>query len=255
MDNTHYWEEKDIRANKALKATAYIENHYFDDIDFGVNSSTIYGENATQPKPAEVKLDRQSILVVPMDSVSALYEYGEGKTCVLNFASFRHPGGHYLNGSKAQEECLCSESILYNVLRRFDTFYAWNSNHNNNHLYVNRAIYSSILFNRDKNYSRFDVLTCAAPNFSSASKYCNVSKDENEAVLKDRIDFIIDILNEQKVDTVILGAFGCGVFGQNATVVANYFKEAIKRLNAKIVFAVLESKYDTNYQQFVRVFS
>ena len=40
------------------------------------------------------------------------------KIAVLNFASFKNPGGMFYNGSSAQEESLCHESFLYNVLKK-----------------------------------------------------------------------------------------------------------------------------------------
>lgn len=87
-----------------------------------------------------------------------------------------------MKGSKAQEECLCHESYLYNVLREMPDFYAWNNQHKNKALYLNRALYTEdILFERDDQHAYCDVLTCAAPNKTAAQKYCNVS---NKKTLK-----------------------------------------------------------------------
>ena len=47
-----------------------------------------------------------------------------------------------MEGSSAQEECLCHTSNLYNVLKRFPKYYEWNKKHNNKALYTNRAMYS-----------------------------------------------------------------------------------------------------------------
>ena len=35
-----------------------------------------------------------------------------GRTAILNYASYKSPGGFFLEGSPAQEEALCHESIL-----------------------------------------------------------------------------------------------------------------------------------------------
>lgn len=256
MSNAHYWTDKENRAEVAKKHVIFIQNNFSDSIKNSVNNTIIYGINGRTPNPKLADNIKQTIKVVPDGSVSGAFKYGIGKTCILNFASYKFPGGAYTEGSRAQEECLCMESTLYNVLSRFAEFYDWNKQHLNKGLYLDRALYSKdILFEHNGIKREFDVLTCAAPNYSTASRYNSCSKEENDNILKTRIDFIIDILIEQNIDTCILGAYGCGVFGQNATDVANYFKESIKRLNANIVFAVLENPYDNNYAQFIKVFN
>lgn len=45
-----------------------------------------------------------NITVEPLDTVSAVFLHQQGKTAVLNFASYQKPGGGFLEGSSAQEE-------------------------------------------------------------------------------------------------------------------------------------------------------
>ena len=91
---------------------------------------------------------------------------------------------------------------------------------------MNRGLYSpNIIFYKDGNCVSCDVITCAAPNKSTAQKYQNVSDEENTRVLRSRIKFVLDIAKDNYVDTLILGAYGCGVFGQDAKEVASIFKE------------------------------
>lgn len=162
------------------------------------------------------------------DSVSALFDISEdGKICLLNFASFKHPGGGFMNGSSAQEESLCHESILYEVIsdEKFRDYYDWNNKHLNRGLYHNRAIYSpDVLFFRNGQTRKADVITCAAPNITAAYQYQGVDDDENFNVLRSRMQFIADIMAENKVNIAILGGFGCGVFGQFPEDVADIWK-------------------------------
>ena len=193
--------------------------------------------------------------VVLLDSVSAIFaeEDLESKICALNFASFKNPGGMFMEGSTAQEECLCHESFLYNVLSSFPDFYKENQSKKNKALYVNRALYTpDICFVRKDIMGISDVLTCAAPNFTAASKYCNVTREENRKVLESRIRFVLDIMEYKEVKIPILGAYGCGVFGQDAREVAEVFKEAIKdHAFKKVIFAVIPGP---NAEAFANVF-
>lgn len=198
-----------------------------------------------------------NITVEPLDTVSAVFLHQQGKTAVLNFASYQKPGGGFLEGSSAQEECLCHASTLYNVLIRHPEFYTWNSRHKNNSLYTDWALYSKdiIFFENGDTLTpprqlKADVLTCAAPNYSAASKYGSVSADENLTALLERIRFVLDVAEDNHVDTLILGAFGCGVFGQDAAVVACGFKRWLEQRDYRfkdVCFAVPDTE---NYKKF-----
>lgn len=163
----------------------------------------------------------------------------EGKSAVLNFASYTHPGGKFIEGSSAQEESLCHRSTLYNVLINFlSEFYSENKKNITNYLYNDNLLYSpNIYFNKDDydtDYDQFvpcDVITCAAPNKSSATRYKRVDDYILWCVLMNRIDQVLRVAYDQKVDNLILGAFGCGVFGNDPYDVALIFT------------AFLESKY------------
>ena len=198
------------------------------------------------------------------DTVSALFNHQEKnnsdkqestteKCCILNFASFRQPGGNYIGGSMAQEEALCSESILYNVLRNFKfAFYNANLNYINKCMYENRMLYSpDILFSRhydDKeNITTADVITCAAPNKSAGKRKYKVTDNENTKFLKHRIAFILNVAAAKNVDTLILGAYGCGVFGQDPHEVARIFRSYLTgeyKYFSKVIFAVPDWKYE-----------
>lgn len=216
------------------------------------NTRGCYRVGAKTPEEAR-RLLRDKI---KFDSVSAVFKYTDqnSKTAVLNFASYKQPGGMFLQGSKAQEECLCHESTLYNVLARFEgAYYTVNRERLNRVLYQNVALYSpDIYFERNDTSVKCDVITCAAPNFSAASKYCNVSRGENTDVLKSRIKFILYLAATEQVDTLILGAFGSGVFGQEAKEVAEITMDLLKHYDGvfkEVVFAVIDEK-SANYQAF-----
>lgn len=213
-------------------------------------------------EPRELLIDSRSIKLVPRDSVSCLFEEPiVGRTAILNFASYKTPGGGFLSGMTTQEESLCHASTLYPVLLAFDNhnYYEWNRHNLNKGLYTNRALYSfGIVFERQDKRRYADVLTCAAPNCSVARYRCGVSLTDNDAALQDRITFMLNVAEENHVDTLILGAWGCGVFGQNPYTVAEMLYNTICQNPYKfsiVYFAVPGGSEDGNYVAFEEVLS
>lgn len=105
--------------------------HYREAIEESIANSKIYenvGFVTKREQPTEV-------VVADMKTLDAALEYKEGKTCVLNFASFKNPGGGFLKGAVAQEEYLCQNSTLYNVLSQFTSYYEKNRLNTNDALY------------------------------------------------------------------------------------------------------------------------
>lgn len=254
-----YWQNKEQRATIAREHTKEMQNKYGRCIQTAISATKIYDTDSFNRDFEEDIEDKDAkIIVENIDSVGAVMKYGNPSTAVLNFSSYKNPGGMFLNGSKAQEECLCHESFLYNVLSQFALeFYDWNNRHKNKALYLNRGLFSpGVWFFRENSHVECSVITCAAPNKSTAQKYQNISDEENTKVLRSRIKFVLDMAKDNNVSTLILGAYGCGVFGQDATEVANIFKEYLITTHKcfdTVVFAVPSGR-DGNYEKFVKVF-
>lgn len=251
MNNSYYWTNKEQRSKQAQFHYEQMKRNYKQEIENSINNSCIYDDKYNFKN--SLKNDSMNIIIDDIDSVNAIIKYSKYKIAILNFASYKHPGGMFLQGSKAQEECLCHKSTLYNVLKEFKDYYSWNELNKNKALYKNRAIYSKdILFINNNNIYKCDVITCAAPNKMVAQKYCKVSNEENSKILNERIKFVLDIANEQNVSTLILGAFGCGVFGQNPYEVASIFKNLLINYSFnKIIFAIPGGN---NYIAFKEIF-
>lgn len=271
-----YFNKKEELKEKAANHTKMMEAGFKEEIDECVKGTKIYGgDGAAVAEVSERMPDieltdtvpkRPEIITDGMDSVKSMLKHRDGKTAVLNFASYKNPGGKFLDGSSAQEECLCHSSILYNVLKKFPDYYAWNKQHNNRALYTNRALYSEdvvfidesvCVYGADPEIVRADVITCAAPNYSAAGKYAKVEVDENNAELYRRIKFVLDVAEENNVETLILGAFGCGVFGQDASTVAKYFKKCLDTYDyhfKKVYFSVLNRGRENNLEKFKLIF-
>lgn len=241
--NSVYWEGKEARADKAQEHHNHCIKEYRDEISYSANNTIIYTAQNVHNNvigaisPAKIFVDK-------IDTVSGLFAYHQGKTAVLNFASYKNPGGGFLQGSGAQEESLCHNSTLYEVLsdKRFSEYYNWNNQNKNNALYRNRGLYTpNIIFEKNGSLLVADVITVAAPNRKAYMEYCRTAnEEENLVALKSRIGFIKCIAVEQRVDTIILGAFGCGVFGQDPNVVAKTFKEIFENTGMRTVYAVID---------------
>lgn len=252
-----YWDGKEKRAEQAVSHTKEMEKVYGKEIQDAIKNTTVYDVDFVCGRDHTCE---GKIILEPLDSVSAILKAAEKSQrpmAVLNFSSYKNPGGGFLGGSKAQEECLCQESFLYNVLSQMTgKFYDWNNQNKNKAMYRNRGMYTpGVVFIRDGKQVACDVITCAAPNFSAAHRYQSVSYEENTEALRSRIRFVLDIARENQVKTLILGAYGCGVFGQKATEVAGIFKEYLESTHKcfeQVIFAVPEGK-DRHYQMFAEI--
>lgn len=256
-----YYVNKQARKEQAEKHTLEMVKNYSDLIMVCAIESQVY-TISFDPKILYKGPDSNNteFSLIDKDSVASIIERPlNERVAVLNFASYKNPGGKFIEGSSAQEESLCHASFLYNVLASCSVYYEWNNKHKNRGLYENRAIYSpDILFQKDKDKRDCDVITCAAPNITPSRKYnWGVSDEENTEVLKSRIKFVLDIAADQKVETLILGAFGCGVFGQDAEEVANIFMDYLTtthKMFKKVIFAIPKGFHTENYDKFEKVF-
>lgn len=190
-----------------------------------------------------------------------------GKVAVLNFANANHPGGGCLYGASAQEESLCRCSTLYECLideKAISGFYQPHSHKNcwgtSDIIYTpNVTVFMSDddipkLQEKDK-WFQVDVITCAAPNLSMKSIKDRKILRHEEDIISKRIERIFNVSIKEKVDVLILGAFGCGAFNNPPDIVAKSMLSACKKYNGMIPvieFAVYDpSENMKNYAAFL----
>lgn len=245
------------RQQKAHEHTALMQQKYGQEIAYSIQHTSIYNENDSFNIQNDT--NQSSIKVINATTSQAIIDAKhQNKTiCALNFASFKNPGGGFYRGTMAQEEAICHDSFLYNVLLAFvDDYYSKNRKDLNCSLYYDRALYSKdiLFFDEIGNSYKTDILTCASPNYREASR-TGISIEENNEILKKRIRYILDIASKEKADILILGAWGCGVFGQDPYTVASFFKEFLHYYNfAEVIFAVPRGR-NSNYEAFKKIFS
>ena len=189
-----------------------------------LTDSTTSKHTFDETNPPRLTMFKDIISVINTDSVSAVVEYSKlGKTCVLNMASYKRPGGGVHNGARAQEECLFRCSNLIHVVPT--SFYP---------LEVNEALYTKdAIFFKDKDYEYMepvvcDVITIAAINLNENAKYDPVQNvTEYRKITKDKIRLMVSLAAQNGVKNLILGAWGCGVFNNDPTTMSQYFSEVL----------------------------
>lgn len=174
----------------------------------------------------------------------------EKTMAVLNFASAKNPGGGFLRGTVAQEECISYVSTLYfSQIKAMDFYYGYNRLEHNP-LYSNRIIYSPDIqvFKRFPNGETLEepincsIITSPAPN-AGVARSRGIKECEIEKVMKERIYKIVSLIAEKNPDCAVLGAYGCGVFRNNREFVLQTFEDAINDIipanSIDIVFAII----------------
>ena len=202
-------------------------------------------------------------------------EYPDRRIAVLNFASATDPGGGVTRGASAQEECLCRCSTLYPVLdtpQLKEAYYTPNRSKDN--LHDDTCIYTPDIVicktdedmpKRTDSFVTVDVISCAAPNLRAtpANIYnhegkiiLHITKDELYELHYERAMHILHAAHSSGADMVVLGAFGCGAFRNDPSVVAAAYRDVIERYRHMfdiIEFAVYCRDDDTaNFTAFSR---
>lgn len=258
---------RDSRAEKAIEHTKEMEQGYSDSIKKAFwGSKLYYGRDSFGIKTYSRFKEPARVQIVDSDTVTALFKNINIKdnVAILNFASYKYAGGGFIKGSLAQEESLCHASTLYNVLKDMDdVFYGEHKRNLNSGLYRDEAIFSPYIkfFKSGYKPREVSVITCAAVNRGAARKK-GITDSEVSRAMEARVNFVMDIAVERGVDTLILGAFGCGVFGNNPHEVAGYFSRYIEEhplAFKKVVFAIPVSerekgKLNSNYEVFKKEF-
>lgn len=221
-------------------------------------------ENIDQPV---VKDSQTQYITSGKRSFEAAKAYKGKKTAVLNFANNHSVGGAPFSAG-AQEESLCRCSTLFPCLEALkEPFYKKHSDDYTkgliNAMGNDDLIYTPdvVVFKTDErtdpiypqmmepsDWYKVDVITCAAPELMKMRH-----RPENyEEVITSRVKKILDVAAKEKVEVLILGAWGCGAFKNDAKVVSKAFFTLLKNYNFEIVEFALASHGDVSESPFVK---
>ncbi|NGX44180.1 MAG: hypothetical protein K1060chlam3_00345 [Candidatus Anoxychlamydiales bacterium] len=253
--------QKDTKIVGTNIKTKEDEKKYFDEV---VSKNALLAKN----EPLTYKV-AQKVEIIEGDTFDvALTLKNEKKyknVAVLNMANQTSPGGGFLQGSSAQEEALCRRSNLFDSIN----IHPIGRDKTNFNPYLREkmkgsyqvpefgAIYSpNILIyrgNQDvdgyaylKNPEDVDVISSAAYDIAHGSKSKPANYRENTKI---KLQMILNTALEKKQECVVLGAYGCGAFGNDPKEVTSIVKEILKeraiyQKEMKIVFAIIKDRND-----------
>jgi uncharacterized protein (TIGR02452 family) len=198
--------------------------------------------------PARIEVTSETTL-----AAAARLTLEEGRTDVvcLNFASAKNPGGGFLGGSQAQEESLARATGLYPCIAQMQEMYEYNRKQRSC-LYSDHMIYSpEVPVIRDDvdrlldQYYTTSFITAPAVNAGVVRERNEATDEEIRLVMKQRIRYVLEVAATQGHRTIVLGAFGCGVFRNEPAQVAAYFNDVLvdegyKNYFDHIVFAIYD---------------
>lgn len=228
------------------------------DLLLAVQNSKLYDPTyftATKKFRAKsIKVVNQSVLDTAYDMIVS--QKLPNVSC-LNFASAYHEGGGWLSGTMAQEESICYASGLYQTLLAQPQYYKDNIAFKSG-LFTDNIIYSpQVPIFRDNNhqylhqYYNLDIVT------SPAVKVSSLTWDEKQKithVMEKRMDKVFQVFQDTNAKNLILGAWGCGIFGNEPIDIANMFNDQLSNPDDdayefnEVVFAVYDRSgrmYDT----------
>lgn len=201
--------------------------------------------------------------VVNADSFEAAEDMD--RSLVMSFANAFKAGGGFALGAAAQEEALCRCSTLYASIssERAAEMYRYNILHLSRTASDYMLLSENVLVFRDAGLKLLPepftagVITVPAPNRRGMAFLASAKLIE-ETMLR-RIRILLAIAAENSYRNLVLGAWGCGAFGNDPFDVAGYFRRALfdegrAYLFDRVKFAVHGPKDGKNFRAFKDVF-
>lgn len=171
------------------------------------------------------------------------------RVLALNFANGIHPGGGFLSGACAQEEVLCRSSALYGTLLG-DPMYAAHGQRPQPDSTDWAILSPDVPVFRDDDGTALEqpwplsILTCAAPYAP------RIGQPQAGDLLQARIRRVLAIARAYEYSALVLGAWGCGAFGNHPARTACDFHTALTEQAGafgEVVFAIADWSPERRY--------
>jgi uncharacterized protein (TIGR02452 family) len=213
--------------------------------------------------PQSIRPSPTIITVVKKDTFATAWDLRKthDRVCVLNFASGTTPGGGFKSGAQAQEEQLCYRSTLYKSLTVGSSKWKYP-------LPIVGGVFSPdvlVFRGQGPNYPVWDWPKCFMVDVVSAAAICHphltssaTYQPTDRELMVAKIRAIPRIPATRGCDALVLGAFGCGVFGNPPDQVAGCFKHVLSepeftRAYKTVCFGVIDPRNEGNYDVFNQV--
>lgn len=260
----------------AAQIVEILQNRYYvtaDGIRVEIGAQIDEAVNGTVSYPPEITLStqtsqkKQPIITVRNETtftaVENLVVMGF-KPAALNLASATSPGGGFLKGARAQEEYLARSSTLYACLRD-NPMYAYHSARLDA-FYSDYVLYSPnvLVLRNDDGELRLPyscaIITSPAVNAAAVQKYASARMGDIAAAMWTRLLKVLAVAEKHGHDTLVLGAWGCGAFGNSGDVIAGLFHQALTQnfqgAFSRIVFAITDWSEEQRFiGPFARAFA
>lgn len=252
-----------VPLHESLNPNAVASNKFY--------TSEIAGIKVDEPHQTIVKVLEEDCLAV---AHRLLAQDPTDDVCVLNMASAGNPGGGVYNGAGAQEEYLfrCSDyyRFLFQYARTFSPL-EYGIKPNPTHRYPLDSNFGGVFSHgitvfRDRESAGYALIeqpwkVNAVAVAAVDVKHHRVSYGEYMRMTLNKIRAILRIGYTNGQRRLVLGAFGCGAFGNDPYVVAALFRQVLDEPEfqgafREIHFAILEdhNSHGRNFRAFSRIF-
>jgi uncharacterized protein (TIGR02452 family) len=202
-------------------------------------------------KPTHIEVANETTLA----AAGRLIEAGL-RPVALNFASATNPGGGFLSGARAQEESLFRSSGLHACLVD-NPMYAFHRAQDDP-MYSRYAVYSpDVPVFRTDHGTLLDepylcsFITCPAVKAKVVRERDPSRRPEIREAMGERIARVLTVAALHEHETLILGAWGCGAFGNDSQEIADLFREALtarfRGIFTWVVFAITDWSEDNRF--------
>jgi uncharacterized protein (TIGR02452 family) len=213
-----------------------------DSLGRAVAGTRDYPAGSALPSP-RTDLHRTIFEVRNETTLAAARRLSNRNVVALNFASAKHPGGGHLSGARAQEESLARASGLVPCI-------------------AGSAMYAHHRAASDAMYSTWAVWSPGVPVFRACAFITSpavnakvvLERDGSRraairATMDERVRWVLVIAAAHGHESLVLGAWGCGVFGNDPAEVAELFHAALtttfRGTFGHVAFAVLDRERAT----------